>query len=229
MRLLTQTVLFCVVPSCFGAASPDTLQQILARMDTSAGTFQGMTASITQTDHNAILSEDNQQSGTVKMKRVRGHVVGLIDIVKPDPMTVALREGEVQKLLPKIATVEVYDVRKYGEQLDDFLLLGFGTSGKDLQRNFTVKLVGPQTLNGRNVTVLDLFPLSKDAKEMMEKVQLWVLDGETYPLQEKIFQKGGDFKLIMYNDVKLTGSLTDKDVELKLPPGVKKIYPQKSN
>ena len=213
-------LLICISAFCPAAPAADGLADVLNRMDQSAETFQGMTANMTQTDYTAVLNDKTVQTGTVKVKKVRAKAIGLIDFAEPNPRTVALKEGEVQVYYPGIKEDQIFDVREYGQQLDQFLLLGFGTSGKDLQNIFDVKLGGSETVQGTRTVRLDLFPKSKQARDLMDKVELWIPEGASYPVQEKIYTKSGNYKLIAYSNVKLNPGLTEKDVELSLPPGV---------
>jgi outer membrane lipoprotein-sorting protein len=85
-----------------------------------------------------------------------------------------------------------------------------------------VKLVGEDSLAGQAATKLELVPKTEDAKKYVTKLELWVPDhGAPYPLQEKIYEPSGDYRLITYSDVKINPPIKADAVKLKLPPGVK--------
>lgn len=213
------------VVSLLGAA--ESLQQVLARMDKSADSFHSMTANLTQLNHTEVINENETLNATVRMMKTKDGIAGRLDFAEPNRKIVSIRNRQLQVFYPKSNTVDLYDLGKYGEQLDQFLLLGFATSGKDLQRNYKVKLVGTPTVAGKVTSQLELTPKNEKAKETFEKAQLWLAQNESYPVQEKIDKNGQDYTLITYSDVKLNAPLSDKDLELQLPPGVKKVYPQK--
>jgi outer membrane lipoprotein-sorting protein len=209
------------------AAGAETQDQLMTRMDQAAATFTGMTANLKQLDHTDILGENDTQTATVKLKRKNGVLSARLDFAEPNPQVVVLQERTVQKFVPKAKTVEIYDIGKFGQQLDQFFLIGFGTSGKDLQKSYAVKVIGPETISGQQTTHIELIPKSKEALEYFKKAELWMAQGSPYPVQEKIHKNDKDFILITYSDVKLNVPLADKELELKLPSGVKKIYPNK--
>ncbi len=212
------------VPASVGQES---LAAVLARLDQGASTFQSMTASLTWTSYTSVLQESDVSSGEVRIKRERSHPVGWIGFVKPDPKTVVFREGEVQIYYPKMKRVEIYDFRKYGDQLYAFLMLGFGTSAADLKRDYSMRVTGSDVVEGKKATRLELMPNSKEALEYLARIELWIPERSNYPIQEKLYQKSGDYQLIAYSDLQINPPLADGALKLELPPGVKKVYPQK--
>ncbi len=152
----------CIAAAAFAGRAPgDALSDVLSRMDKSAQTFESMSANITQLTHTAVIDENDQQSGSVRLKRASGGVLGFVQFTSPQPLVVAFRNRKVEKYYPKTNVVEEYDVDKYGEQLDQFILLGFGASGKDLQKNYRIRLVDSEPLAGKPATHIELIPKSK--------------------------------------------------------------------
>ncbi len=203
------------------------LPNILAQMDKNAESFQSMTGDLTQVNHTEIINENETQNAAVRMKRTKDGIVGRVDFSGPNQKILSIRERQLQMFYPKSNVVELYDVGKYGDQLDQFLLLGFSTSGKELQRNYKVRLVGTETIAGQPATHLELTPKSKQAQDIFKKADLWLAPDANHPVREKIHKNDQDYTLITYTNVKLNPPLSDKDLELNLPPGVKKITPQK--
>jgi outer membrane lipoprotein-sorting protein len=205
----------------------DTLKEVLDRMDRSAETFQGMTANLTQLQHTAIINEDDRDSATVRMKKTKEGLRGFVEFAEPNRRLIGFENRELQVYYPKTNTVNIYDLGKHGAQLDQFLLLGFGTSGKQLEKTYNMRVTGAETLNGNPVTHVELLPKTAEVKEYLKKVELWIPSSASYPVQEKIDKNDQDYILIQYSDVKINPGLTDKDLALSLPAGVNKVYPQK--
>jgi outer membrane lipoprotein-sorting protein len=214
------------VASTFAAAT-DNLPQVLARMDKAANNFKSMTAQVTYVTHTDVLNDDSRESGTVTMKKVQpGEVQGKVDFTAPDRRTVTIEKRRVQEYLPKIKTVQVFDLDKHGEQLDKFFMIGFGTSGMELATNYDVTVLGSDTVNGQPATHLQLIPKDAEAKRYVQKLELWIPDqGDPYPLQEKILQPSGDYRLVTYSDQKINPPLQPDALQLKLPAGVKIEHP----
>ena len=150
----------------------------------------------------------------------------LITFTKPDPRTVAFSGTKAELYYPKLKTVQEYNLSKYSDILDQFLLVGFGTSGKDLAANYDIKLGEEETVSGVSATRLDLTPKTEARKEKLKLLQLWITDGG-YPVQQKFLQPSGDFTVFTYGDVKLNPPLADDALKLKVPTGTNRETPQK--
>jgi outer membrane lipoprotein-sorting protein len=212
------------VPATLAAAN-DTLQQVLARMDKAANEFKSMTAQVTYVTHTDVLNDNTTETGTVTMKKVQpGEVQGLVDFTSPDHKIVTIEKRRVQEYLPKIKTLQVFDLDKHGEQLDKFFMIGFGTSGTELAKDYDVTVAGTQDMKG--AIHLQLVPKVAEARQYVQKLELWIPDqGDPYPLQEKILEPSRDYRLVTYVGLTINPSLKPDALQLKPPPGVKIEHP----
>lgn len=213
------------------AAGPDNgLQDLLSRMDQAASSFQSMSAKVKYVTHTSVLNDNSEEAGTVLMRKLHANLMqGLTDFTSPDRRTVSIQQRKLQVYYPKIKTVQIFDLGKHGEQLDQFLMMGFGTSGTELARDYAIKVLGPEPVQGQKSTKIELIPKAGEAREYVQKVEMWIPDrpSQPYPSQEKIYEKSGDYRLVNYTDMKINQPLKADALELKLPSGVKKEYPQK--
>ncbi len=215
------------------AKSSDNLQDVLQRMDRAAGEFKAMTAQVTYITNTDVLNENTTESATVVMKKVQsGEVQGRVDFTAPDVKSVAFEKRRVQVFYPKINTLQIYDLDKQGEQIDKFLMIGFGTSGTELAKDYAMKVLGTETLTGEeNVTTLhvQLVPKANEAKQYVSMLELWIPEQSApYPVREKISQPSGDYRLVTYSALKINPSNLKPDaLLLRVPSGVKKEYPGK--
>ncbi|MGA2598413.1 MAG: outer membrane lipoprotein carrier protein LolA [Bryobacteraceae bacterium] len=203
------------------------LADVLKRLDQKASQFRNMSAKAASVDHTAVLNSDDPESGTVFMKKTGGSVQGLMNTVLPDPKTSVFSGREVQIYYPNMKRVDIYDTGKNGEQLEQFLTLGFGTSAADLQKTYDIKVLPTENIQSEKTVHLQLIPKSEDARKMISKVELWIGEHD-YPIQEKIYEPSGNYHLVSYSDVQINSpSFKDQDVQLKRPPGVKDNRPGK--
>ncbi|MCS7315157.1 MAG: outer membrane lipoprotein carrier protein LolA [Bryobacterales bacterium] len=209
------------------ARAQSRLEEILDRMDRDAAAFRDMIAGLTKVAYTAVLSESSTESGTIRMKRASSRALMKVEIVAPDARAVALEGTTAQIYYPKIQTVQVYDLGKSRALVDQFSLLGFGTRRRELERNYAIRLTGEETLDGRRAVRLELEPKSPQVREQVQKIELWIPEDAGYPLQQRFWQPGGDYYLIRYHDLRVNVGLSDSDCRLKLPPGVRREYPQK--
>jgi len=197
-------------------------------MDSAAASFKGMTAKIRMISYTAIIKETTEESGVITLRSPKSRtVVALIEFEKPDKKSFSFRDKKAQIYLPAINTLQEYDLGKYDSLLTQGLLIGFSTSSKDLQKNYTVSGGTDETIEGLKTSKIELVPTAETIRQHITRIELWVGTDTGLPVQEKLYRKSGDYTQIVYSDMKLQSNLTDEQVKLKLPSNVKKEYPQK--
>jgi outer membrane lipoprotein-sorting protein len=204
------------------------LDDALARLDKAAIGFRGLTASIKKSTYTAIIKESNEESGTMTLFRPKPKDLRmLVEFDKPDTRAVSFQNRKIQIFYPKLMTVQEYDLGKQASLVDQFLLLGFGTSSKELQQSYDIKLTGEEALPGGKADRLELVPKSEEARKSVKRIEIWVSQTDGVTVQQKVHQPSRDYVLISYSDIKLNPAMTEDSVKLKLPKGVKKETPQK--
>ena len=215
------------------SAAPDGRKDtILARMDKAAIKFKNMTARVTNLVHTDVISDDSTETGTVVMQKVgAGEVRGLINFLTPDKRSVSFENRKLSLYYPKINTVQEFDLGKHGEQLDQFLMIGFGTSGTALAKDYDVSVLRTATVKGFEgiqTSRLLLIPKTAEARLYVRQVELWIPEtGDPYPVQEKISAPSGDYRVITYTELKTNQPLPPGALQLKPARGFKTEYPGK--
>jgi len=221
---MRRSILLPMLLLCWGvtlAAQPPSLPQVLALLDQTGPAFRDMTATLVRTDYTPVLNETEVQRGVVRLKRTGPREIRmLVEFKEPDPQVIAFERNEAQKYYPKLQLVEIYDLGKYRSLKDQFLLLGFGVTGKELQKNYEVRVAGAEQVAGQQTTRLELIPRSKDAQEVLKKAELWITSAG-YPAQQRIYTTSVEYTFT-YSDVRLNTGLTDADLKIRLPGNVKR-------
>ena len=107
------------------------------------------------------------------------------------------------------------------------MLLGFGTSGKNLAKDYQLKLIGSPKVNEQLTDQLELTPKSNKTSEYLTKVELWLTHPGGYPIRQKFYWPSENTTTITYTQINLNPKLSDKDVTLQLPADVQREFPQK--
>jgi outer membrane lipoprotein-sorting protein len=230
MRSRAFTILLFLINLSAAADRPK--ETILARMDKAASVFKNMTARATYVTHTDVINEDSPETATVVMQKVgAGEVRGLINFLEPDKHTVSIENRRVRIYYPKMNTVQEFDLGKHGEQLDQFLMIGFGTSGTALAKGYDVSVLGTETVKGFEgiqTIRLQLIPKTGEARQYVTKLELWIPEsGDPYPLQEKISEPSRDYRRITYAGIKTNQPLPPDALQLKPARGFKTEYPGK--
>lgn len=209
-------------------AAPLSLNEVLAKLDQNAQGFNAMTAKIERLDYTAVLKESSKESGEILLWRRKGSQVQMrIDIRQPSNKLIGYADKKVQIFLPKINTVQIYDVGKYDSLISQGLLIGFGTSAKELQKSYNLRILAEEQIGGRPTTRVEMIPKGSSPLLSLKKIEVWFSNQDGYPVQQKLFENSGDYKLATYSDMKINPAVGEKDVRLELPKNVKKEYPAK--
>jgi outer membrane lipoprotein-sorting protein len=220
MKILS--VVSCVL--AFAAASQaQSVDAVLARMDQAAPGFRGMTADVEMKTFTAILSDTITEGGTLKMQRLKtGEVRAIIDFsAQTDARVIAFLGSIVRIYYPKLSAYQDYEVGKNSDVLNQFLLLGFGSSGRQLAQSYQITMEGPEKLAGRDTTKLLLVPKDQKVKDHLAKIEMWVPADAAYPIQQQFYEPSGNYRIVTYQNIKINPPIHGV-LELKLPKGVKK-------
>ena len=211
--------------------SGDTLPEILARMNADAPKFQGVTAQMTRTEYTAPPVDDTTtETGLLTMIKLKGNIVALLDIAAPDAKQYLFKDNHLQEFLPKISEIHEYDLGKDSGMVSQFVTLGFGGSGKDLEKNYTITM--PQAagevlkIAGKDVKVtkLQLVPRAAKALEIITKIDFFVQDGTSYAVELKVYEPSKSTNTAIYSDVVVNPpELNEHSVELKGAKAAKKV------
>src|ERR1700719_1999570 len=151
--LMTAVSLFSTVRASTTPQTTWTLENVLKQLDTQAASFQSLTADLERTKVTVVVNDKSTESGQISVRRddkMR------IEVTQPDARTI-LRDGDNFYIYnPKIHRVEEYNLGNKKSVVDQFLLLGFGTSGKSLKESYSISLQGEETLDSHKVVRLAL-------------------------------------------------------------------------
>src|ERR1035437_185433 len=199
----TFAVPFLLLSSVLPSFSQSTLD-LLHRMDLSAPLFTSATANIQITTHWSVIDHDEKEIGTLVIKR-RGpnKLEFLMSCVGPNARSVALLDNTVEVYNPKNNSIQPYSLRKYRDIVQQLMLLGFGMAGSDLASDYEIKNLGSEPIEGQNSTHLDLVPKSPEVLKQLKRVEVWISTASGYPIRQKLYQGGGDYRLVTYSGVKI--------------------------
>src|SRR5436190_3422007 len=146
MRAQAAILLILTSALVAATANPESLENVLARMDRAAASFKDLSADVRWVQHTAAINLDAVDTGTILLKRSKHDIRMRVEFTAPDRKSLALQGHKLEIYYPNTNTVEEYDTGKYREMLEQFLLIGFGTSGKELASAYTMKVLGSETV-----------------------------------------------------------------------------------
>lgn len=201
-----------------------TLENILKQLDTQAASFHSLTADLERTKVTVVVNDKSTESGKIS---VRSDDKMRIEVTQPDARTI-LRDGDNFYIYnPKIHRVEEYNLGKKKSVVDQFLLLGFGTSGSSLKESYTITQQSEETLDNHKVLLVALLPKTEEVRKQLSKIQLWLDETTWLPVQQQFFETGsGDYFIIRYRNINRNVRIPDSEFKPHWPRGTTKVQPQ---
>lgn len=224
-RLTAIFLTLCALAATAPAQNRAGLQAALSAMDTAAANFKSAQADFQWDQFQKVIEETDTQKGTIYFRRQADDVHMAADISAPDNKYVLFQDGKVQVYQPRIEQVTEYNAGKNKAEFESFLVLGFGGSGRDLQKNFDVKYGGSENVQGVDAAKLLLTPRSKRVAGMFNQVILWIDPARGISVQQQFFEPSGDYRLAKYTNIKLNQKLPDNVFKLKTPGKTKVVRP----
>jgi outer membrane lipoprotein-sorting protein len=194
-----------------------TLDAILARMDQAAPGFHSMSADVDMVEYQKIIDDRTTDKGTLQMQK--GKEVRAI-VTFPDRVIGFL--GKIVRIYwPKLNTYQDVNIGKNTNVLNEFLLLGFGSSGKELAQGYNITLQGTENVAGHDTSKLLLIPKDPNILERLSKVEVWIPNDAANPVQQQFYEPSGNWRKVTYSNIVINPAIRGT-LEMKLPPGAKK-------
>jgi outer membrane lipoprotein-sorting protein len=208
---------------------PATLETVLKRMDAVAANFQTAQADFVWDQYQKVVDETDTQKGTVYYRRAgkAGKDVEMMaDIKQPDRKFVLYKDGKLQVYQPKIEQVMNYSPGGNKDELESFLVLGFGGSGQELERSFEVTYQGEETVENIPTAKLQLIPKSEKVRGNIPKILLWIDLALGVSVQQQFMQAGGDYRLTKYSDIRIPAKIGNDVFRLKTTSKTQFVSPR---
>jgi outer membrane lipoprotein-sorting protein len=208
------------------AQSNSGLERVLAEMDKTAAGFRTAEADFVWDQYQKVVGEHDQQKGKIYFRRQNHEIQMAANITEPAKKDVLFSAGKVQVYQPAISQVTEYNVAKNRQELESFLVLGFGGSGRDLLKQYDAKYLGTEPVNGVDADKLQLTPKSVKVRNNIERILLWIDPARGVSVQQQFFEPSGDYRLSRYFNIQLNQKIPDNVFKLKTDAKTKIISPR---
>ncbi len=224
--MLTIGVLWLALLHSLAAAQAPTLDSVLKKMDAAAANFQTLQADFVWDQYQRVVDEHDTQKGTVYYRRSGKEIEMMADIKDPDQKFLLYKDGKLQVYQPKIEQVMEYTAGANHNEIESYLVLGFGGSGQDLQKQFDVTYQGEETIDNTATAKLQLIPKSNKVKNYFTQAFLWIDLNRGISLQQRFVQGQGDSRLAKYSAIKMPAKIGNDVFRLKTTSKTKFVSPR---
>lgn len=199
------------------------LQKVLAEMDAASAKFQSAQADFVWDQYTAVVQSHDYQKGTIAFRRV-GNATEMVAHVKTENDQLAQKDvlykgGELDFYQPALKQETILNA---GANLERYLTLGFGGSGKDLAANWNIAYQGKETIDGVETAKLDLTPKQPGSNSQFTHITVWVDTKRGISLKQVVYQDSGDSRTAVYSNIKMN-SVPASAFTLQLAPGTQKV------
>jgi outer membrane lipoprotein-sorting protein len=200
------------------------VETVLRELDEQSKHFRSMTADLERTKVTVVVNDKSSEYGQIF---VRHDGKMLIELTKPDARTI-LRSGDnLWIYMPRTKRLEEYNLGKHRAVVDQLLLLGLGTSSKDLKKHYLLTVLPEETMDGKKAVVLELTPKDAKIRNQIARINIWFDALSWLPMQQKFFETGsGDYFLIHYSNIARNVKLPDSRFKEQWPKDTKPVKPQ---
>ncbi|MFZ0664011.1 MAG: outer membrane lipoprotein-sorting protein [Acidobacteriaceae bacterium] len=175
---------------------------MLSQLDAASLRFKSAQADFTADSYTAVVDSHSIQRGTIAFRRVGGAVEMMMHVKtedgQPSLKDVLYKDSQLDYYQP---TVKQETILKGGSNYDRYFSLGFGGSGQALARDWNIKYLGTEAVNGTETAKLDLAP--KTPSDQFTHITVWIDAKRGISLKQEVFQSSGDTRTAVYSNVKL--------------------------
>lgn len=188
------------------AATDPTLDKTLRALDTASAKFQSAEADLRWDQFEKIVRETTSQYGSIYFVRKSSYTetgATLANKAGSPPLKYlhfANGKGEMYDAVAKKATP--FNAGQDKARAESFLTLGFGGSGKDLEKAWTITQQGVETIDGVSTAKLDLVPKDASVANMFTHVTIWVDTTRGISLKQLSVTPEGDTRTAFYTNVR---------------------------
>ena len=208
-----------VTGSAGAQTSPGHLNDILRQMDTAAGKFKSAEADFRKDLYQRVVRDTTTQNGSIYfLKSGSSLQMGAI-FAPPGPKIVEYKDARLRLFDPVQDHLMEMDGRSNQAQYESFLTLGFGGSGKDLEKTWNITDGGTEQMSDGSSTVqvekLDLVNKDPLQRNSIAHVTIWVDPTRAISLKQEFFFTSEDTQTAVYTHIRYNQNVNTKRFAIK--------------
>jgi outer membrane lipoprotein-sorting protein len=209
--LLLSGVVVAITPTSLHAQpKPGHLDEVLRQMDAASLKFQSAEATFRWDLYERVVKQTTTQTGTIYFKKHGTTTVMGAKIEQPSVKIIEFRNGILRLYEPGTDHLTTVDATKNKAQLESFLTVGFGGSGKDLAKAWTISDLGDEVIDGVQTAKLDLVPKDPSVQKNCTHMTLWVDPVRGLELKQSLYMPSDDYRTAVYTNIKYNQKVDEK-------------------
>jgi outer membrane lipoprotein-sorting protein len=207
-------------------AKPAVIQQL----NTSSAKFSSAEADLHQEIFDSRVKNTDVQTGQIYFIRKGGTTqvgmkLGGIGAApnSPPAQILQLKDGKFQMLTTGSGQVDVYPIVGTNQtKAESLLALGFGGSGTDLEKAWTIDDQGPDTIDSVKTEKLDLVSKDPNIRNNYAHVTIWIDPTRDVTLKQILYmanggKANGNTRSVTYTDIRFNQTPKTDSFAIKCP------------
>jgi outer membrane lipoprotein-sorting protein len=188
--------------------TPSRLDTVLQQMNAASAKFQSAQADLRQELFTKVVEDTEGQKGIVYFLRKNGTTQMGIKMLPQPAQIVEFKDGTLRIFNPGTNHIDAYSASGKNQSLaETFMTLGFGGSGADLRKSWTIDDQGAEQMSDGSKTVpvekLDLVSKDDTIRKNYSHVTIWIDPARGVTLKQVFFASNGDTRTAFYSNIRL--------------------------
>ena len=212
--LLFSAVVFVTTSAVSAQPKPGHLDEVLRQMDAASLKFQSAEANFRWDLYERVVKQTTTQTGTIYFKKQGATTVMGAKIVSPTTKLLDYRDGRLRLFDPGTNHLTIVTSKGNQAQMESFLTLGFGGSGKDLVKAWTISDLGDEVIDGVQTAKLDLVPKDPAVRNNCTHMTIWVDASRGISLKQSFYMPSEDYRTAVYTNIKYNQKVDEKPYQI---------------
>jgi len=198
---------------------PGALDAALRDLDAGSTRFKTAEADFRWDFYEVVVKETTTQHGSIYFKKNGGKLEMGSKINPPGAKYLAYKDGKLAVFDPATKDLKILTAGQNKAQYESFLTLGFGGSGSDLAKAWTVTDLGTEQMSDGAATVpvtkLDLVSKDSGVRNMFSHITIWVDLNRAISLKQQFFTPSGDYQTATYTNIRYNQNINTSPYQYK--------------
>lgn len=197
-------------------------RKVLSRMDAKSKTLNTLTADLKQTKVTIVVDDVTEKTGKLYYKKSPRKSAFMVNYEAPDSRTLLLERGKVSILEPRINRYQEIHTGN-GAATAELPLFWIGRSSRTIRRDYDVRHIKTDQVDGRPTSLLELNPRSTATQGMFSRILLWVDHEYWIPIQTRLVEASEDHLTLLLSNIKINPRLLDRIFKIEVPPDYERM------
>lgn len=183
------------------AADP-ALDKVLRQLDAASTKFQSTECDFRWDYYERVVQDTTTQTGFLYIARHNGQAEMSAVVQKPGKKVVQFTGNTLKVYDDATKQTKPIDVAQNRAQAESFLTLGFGGSGKDLEKAWNITLQGTEAIDGIQTEKLDLVAKDPSIRNNFSHITIWVDPARGISLKQVLETPSHDKRTNFYSNIR---------------------------